>query len=304
MRTLTSMRIVLGLGVLLSAAGCGGGSNASNGSTTPTAPPAIPSQGPGALQELNPSTGALGSATLDPIYADVPARILVSPEILLFRRVEAGSSLQGSVPGSLGAQPGEGQQLQTVATFELGTTEVTQAQWTALATVAGRSGSDLAPWLQITPATSIGAITTGPTLPAYGLSVDLIAAVLTGFNAYQGTGRPHLRLPTAVEWEHACRAGSSARYAWGEDESQATASRYAVVRETRPGDGVSPVAGVGSLPRLPNALGFYDMEGNVWEPVSNTLGPDAVLRGALPRGSNVRLAAVEGALRIEVPAGA
>ncbi len=31
---------------------------------------------------------------------------------------------------------------------------------------------------------------------------------------------------------------------------------------------------------------------------------DAVLRGALPRGSNVRLAAVEGALRIEVPAGA
>ncbi|HWC90295.1 MAG TPA: formylglycine-generating enzyme family protein [Pirellulales bacterium] len=80
---------------------------------------------------------------------------------------------------------------------------------------------------------------------------------LSQLPAERAAGRGY-RLPTEAQWEYACRAGSSMRFAFGEQLSSADAN---VRPETGAGSG-HPVA-VGSY--RPNAFGLYDMHGNVWE---------------------------------------
>jgi serine/threonine protein kinase/formylglycine-generating enzyme required for sulfatase activity len=65
------------------------------------------------------------------------------------------------------------------------------------------------------------------------------------------------RLPTDVEWEYACRAGSATAYSWGNDPQ--SSSRFAWSLENSRG-GNKPV---GSL--CPNAFGLFDMHGNASE---------------------------------------
>ncbi len=78
------------------------------------------------------------------------------------------------------------------------------------------------------------------------------------------------RLPTEVEWEYACRAGSNTSRYWG-DQSDAANARYAsgggmlsslLVGRRRNGSSKGPLC-VASF--HPNAFGAHDMLGNVWE---------------------------------------
>jgi formylglycine-generating enzyme len=82
----------------------------------------------------------------------------------------------------------------------------------------------------------------------------------TAFCAWlsQTEGRPH-RLPTEAEWEYACRAGSTTRYPWGDDAG----GRDEYVWHGGHSDGLAGPHRVGLL--KPNALGLYDMCGNVYE---------------------------------------
>ncbi|MEO7768268.1 MAG: SUMF1/EgtB/PvdO family nonheme iron enzyme [Ferruginibacter sp.] len=65
------------------------------------------------------------------------------------------------------------------------------------------------------------------------------------------------RLPTEAEWEYACRAGTTSRFYFGDDEQQL--DKYAWYRNNS--DNKFQRAGL----KLPNAWGLYDMLGNVDE---------------------------------------
>src|SRR5258708_4407556 len=97
------LALIAGLAaVLLSACGgrCGRGGGGGFGAVSGGSP----SAGPGTVQVLDLASGTLGAATLDGASFDPPASLV--PGSVAFRQVLAGSSLQGSPPGSLGAQSG------------------------------------------------------------------------------------------------------------------------------------------------------------------------------------------------------
>jgi formylglycine-generating enzyme required for sulfatase activity len=65
-----------------------------------------------------------------------------------------------------------------------------------------------------------------------------------------------LRLPTEGEWERAARAGGTGKFPWGDDEA-------GIDQRANLNCKIGHATTVGSYP--PNALGLYDMAGNVWQ---------------------------------------
>jgi formylglycine-generating enzyme required for sulfatase activity len=79
-------------------------------------------------------------------------------------------------------------------------------------------------------------------------------------------GQPwRLRLPSEVEWEYACRAGTTTPYSTGEHLSTAEANyngEFPLAGQAQ-GESRRQVMPVGSF--APNPWGLFDMHGNVWE---------------------------------------
>ena len=123
--------------------------------------------------------------------------------------------------------------------FYMASTELTQGQWKAV------MGSTSNPSAHL-----------GDALPLEGVSWNALRAAGTGFLDRMNIAMPGygFRLPSEIEWECACRAGTGTAYYFGEDPTDLSA--YAAW-------GASGTTVVASF--APNPWGLYDMLGNVWE---------------------------------------
>ncbi len=152
--------------------------------------------------------------------------------------IPAGKFLMGSPNSDGSAASYEKPQHRVYITrpFYLGKHLVTQEQWEA---VMGGNPS----YFQ------------GPKNPVEQVSWEDCRRFVGKLNAKMGGGK--FSLPTEAQWEYACRAASTTRYCFGDDDSRL--GEYAWYFE-KPGSTTHPVGG-----KKPNAWGLYDMHGNVWE---------------------------------------
>ncbi len=146
------------------------------------------------------------------------------------------------------------------ADYFLAVFELTQGQWKQL---SGGSTPWTAVPTSVVPAPASGTDT--DQLPAYNISYSLVVSTISTWNK---TAVGQLGLPSIAQWQYACAAGSDPNFwSWGTSSDPTVASHYANLNfYTMPPTASQPQPApetVGKL--LPNAFGFYDMQGNVWE---------------------------------------
>ena len=189
--------------------------------------------------------GALALAFASLHAADAPAPkpgdIVTNSVGMKLAYVPAGEFDMGSAADEKGHEEDEARhRVKLTKAFRIGVTEVTQGQWKAV--MGQRRGKF-----------------EGDDLPVEDVSWTDAKAFCEKLSKAEGKT---YRLPTEAEWEDACRAGATGRFAgekladlaWFDDNA----------------DGKThPVA-----TKKPNAWGLYDMHGNVAEWCADAYAPD------------------------------
>ncbi|MFA6929716.1 MAG: formylglycine-generating enzyme family protein [Lentisphaeria bacterium] len=158
-----------------------------------------------------------------------------------FRLIPNGNVLIGSPENEAGHSPVETQHYREFPKpFYLGMYEVTQAEWES---IMGKENN---------PSHFRGARQPVEEVSWYDCQefiLKLCALEKLPERAYQ--------LPSETEWEYACRAGTTTAYCFGNSPTKLGLwADFADNNYKRP-------AKVGS--KMPNALGLFDMHGNLWE---------------------------------------
>lgn len=175
-----------------------------------------------------------------------PPRWLEPATGMEFALVPAGSFVAGSPGSEAGHQDDEVLYPVRIATpFYVAAHEVTAREWASVMQPS-------APPLDAAAAL----------LPVTNINWHEAREFLDRINA----GKPwRLRLPSEVEWEYACRAGTTTPYSTGAylSTEQANYNGDFPLPGQPAGENRERVTPVGSF--APNAWGLFDMHGNVWE---------------------------------------
>jgi len=200
-----------------------------------------------ALDGLAPGSAAVRAAQQS---FSLDARLPVEVENSIgmrFRLVPPGTAMLGSPPQEAGRGDSEVQHVFVAPEpFYLGACEVTQSEWS-----------------QCLPASP--AHFPGPRRPVEEVTWHDGQRFLAALCKAEGVPEGTYRLPTEAEWEYACRAGTTTAYCSGDNPRAIDAF---AIHGDNGGEGTTPVG-----LRRPNALGLYDMHGNVWEWCQDRFGP-------------------------------
>jgi formylglycine-generating enzyme required for sulfatase activity len=244
---------------------------------------------------VSPSKPATDAANVP----NLPDLITTRVGRIEFKRIPAGAFPMGSPEGEGDVDEPPQHRVRITRPFYLGVYEITQAQYQAVMgvnpsrfssngggkdEVAGQSTDrhpvEMVSWLDaVTFCDKLSELEGRK--PFYEIEGQNVRVP-----NWEGPG---YRLPTEAEWEYACRAGTEARYSFGDDE--ASLGEYSWF-DGNSGGRTHPVGG-----KRRNEFGLFDMHGNVWEwcwdghdkgyyresPADDPRGPDGasfrVLRG-------------------------
>jgi len=149
--------------------------------------------------------------------------------------IPPGEFMMGSNDGVSYEKPAHGVAIRKG--FWLGKYAVTQGEWESV------MGSDPSRF-----------ISENLRLPVVYVSWNDVQDFIRKVNSRTGK---RFRLPSEAEWEYACRAGTTTRYSFSDNES--ALNQYGWFKGNS-GGRTHPVG-----EKLPNGWGLYDMHGNVWE---------------------------------------
>jgi len=190
------------------------------------------------LNYQKPAIGALRKVITECQSYDIPKTFTSSSTGMEFVFIPAGKFMMGSPSDEKDRYNDEGpaHEVTIKNPFYLGKYPVTQKQWEK---VMGSNPSRFK----------------GDDLPVENVSWDGVQKFIKKFNEMEGTDK--YCLPSEAEWEYACRAGTTTRFCFGDDESKL--GDYAWYGDNSD----SKTHPVGQ--KQPNPFGLYDMHGNVWE---------------------------------------
>lgn len=208
----------------------------------PAAPPTLASPPPRSAPSAIPPGPAATRGEPPQVFRDCTD----CPEMVA---LAAGRFTMGAADGDASERPDHSVTIRHP--FAIGRYEVTVSQWQACVTAGGctyrpdEAGSK-------------------DDLPVRNVSWDDAQQYVKWLSSLAGE---HYRLPTEAEWEYAARAHTRTRYWWGDAMQEGKAN----CKECGGQWDRSTPAVVGSYP--PNPFGLYDMNGNVWEWVSDCWHP-------------------------------
>lgn len=203
---------------------------------------------------------ALGSVSVASAARGPIRDCLLCPEMVV---VPPGEFTMGSPPSEAGRSGDEGLQhrVNVKAAFALGRFDVTRAEFAVFARQTHLRRDGKCDWAE--PKLRGVSIQRRDDEPVVCITWDEADAYAAWLSAK--TGRRY-RLPSESEWEYAARAGASSARPWGDAPLREHAN---FGTDACCGPAVSGAdrwlytSPVGSFP--PNAFGFYDMLGNVWQ---------------------------------------
>jgi formylglycine-generating enzyme required for sulfatase activity len=195
------------------------------------------------------------------------------PLTLTLVQLPAGEFRMGSAEGEEGGYSDE-KPLHRVelASFFMGQTPITQAQWREVAQWTERTGERWGRQLNPSPSRFQAAGKGEARLLEGEASTDQRPVERVSWEEAlefchrlsQRTGRSYM-LPSEAQWEYACRAGTTTPFAFGETLTPELANyngNYTYANGPK-GEDRAQTTPVGMFPA--NAWGLHDMHGNVWE---------------------------------------
>lgn len=202
------------------------------GKNTPSTPE---SEAAGNTTQTETTTKVTQNTASENQFADQPDTLTLSVsgcEIVL-NKISAGSFQMGSYEGVGEDDELPVREITITQDFYIGVYEITQAQWKAVMgeNPSGFQGDDL------------------PVETITWAQANEFCQKLSDATGY------HVSLPTEAQWEYACRAGSTSKWFFGDDDGD-----YGTYATTDIDAATFPV---GSFE--PNPNGLYDMYGNVME---------------------------------------